>query len=107
MNVKIEQESNIIVIEYRGWRPSRLPLHCVCGQYFTIEHALNCSRGGLPTIHHNEIRNITADLMGEGCHCVEIKPGLQPVTQEQLEHRTANREDGARLDIVARNFWGR
>ena len=90
-----------------GWRPSHLPLHCVCGQHFTIEHALSCSRGGLPTIRHNEIRNITADLMGEVCHCVGIEPGLQPVTQEQFEHRTANREDGARLDIVAQSFWGR
>ena len=77
-----------------GWRPSHLPLHCVCGQHFTIEHALSCSRGGLPTIRHNEIRNITDDLMGEVCHCVGIEPGLQPVTQEQFEHRTANREDG-------------
>ena len=29
------------------------------------------------------------------------------MTEEQLTHRTANREDGARLDIVAENFWGR
>ena len=29
------------------------------------------------------------------------------MTGEQFEHRTANREDGARLDIVAQSFWGR
>ena len=29
------------------------------------------------------------------------------MTDEQLSLRTANREDGARLDIVADNFWGR
>ena len=29
------------------------------------------------------------------------------MTEEQLTHRTANSEDGARLDIVAENFWGR
>ena len=29
------------------------------------------------------------------------------MTEEQLTHRTANREDGARLDIVAESFWGR
>ncbi len=45
--------------------------------------------------------------MSEVCHNVKIEPGLQPVTGEQFEHRTANREDGARLDIVAQNFWGR
>ena len=68
----------------------------------SIEHALSCARGGFPTIRHSEIRNITADLMRQVCHRV----GLQPVTGEQLQHRTANREDGARLDVVARNFWG-
>ena len=29
------------------------------------------------------------------------------VSEEQLTHRSANKEDGARLDIVATNFWGR
>ena len=32
---------------------------------------------------------------------------LQSVTGEPLTHRTANREDGARLDIVAESFWDR
>ena len=41
------------------------------------------------------------------CHNVGSEPILQPVTGEQLLHRTANREDGARLDIVAESFWGR
>ena len=35
------------------------------------------------------------------------KPGLQPVTKEQLTHKSANTEDGNCLDIVAENFWGR
>ena len=90
-----------------GWRPTHLPSHCICGRQFTIEHALNCPRGGFPSIRHNEIRDITADLMSEVCHSVGTEPNLQPVTEEQLTHRTANREDGARLDIVAESFWGR
>ena len=35
------------------------------------------------------------------------EPHLQPVTEEKFTHRTANREEGARLDIVAENFWSR
>ena len=73
----------------------------ICGQHFTIEHALSCSRGGFPSIRHNEIRNITADLLSGVCHSIGT---LQPVTGEQFEHTTANREDGARLDIVAQSF---
>ena len=57
-----------------GWRPSHLPSYCVCGQHFTIEHALSCSRGGFPFIHHNEIRNITADLLSGVCHSVGTEP---------------------------------
>ena len=62
---------------------------------------------GLPSIRHNEIRDITASLMSEVCHAMGTEPCLQPVTEERLTHRTANREEGARLDIVAQNFWGR
>ena len=90
-----------------GWRPSHLPSHCVCGHHFTIEHALSCSRGGFPSTCHNEIHNIMVDLLSEVCHRVGTEPSLQPVTGEQFEHRTANQEDGARLDIVAHGFWGR
>ena len=90
-----------------GWRPPHLPSHCVCGKQLTVEQAMSCSRGGFPSIRHNEIRDITADLLSEVCHNVGTEPCLQPVTGEQLRHRTANREDGARLDIVAESFWGR
>ena len=76
------------------------------GHHFTIEHALSCSRDGFPSIRYNEIHNITVDLLSEVCHGVRTEPSLQPVTGEQFEHRTANREEGAWLDIVAQSFWG-
>ena len=72
----------------------------------TVDHALSCSRGGFPSIRHNEIRDLTADLLSEVCHNLGTEPQLQPVTGEQLTHRTANQEDGARLDVVAESFWG-
>ena len=90
-----------------GWRPPHLPSHCACSKQFTVEHVLSCPRGGFPSIRHNEIRDITADFLSEVCHNVGTEPSLQPVTGEQLLHRTANREDGARLDIAAESFWGR
>ena len=47
--------------------------------------------------------------MGIEWNSVGIELCLQPITGEQFEHehKTANCEDGARLDIVAKNFWGR
>ena len=71
-----------------------------------MEHALSCARGGFPTICHNEIRDITAHLMSDVCHNVGIEPPLQQITSETMSYRTANVEEGARLDIKAQGFWG-
>ena len=84
-----------------------LPSHCICSHQFTVEHAFICSRGGFSSIRHNELRDITAGLLTEVCHNVGTEPPLQPLSGEQLRLRSANREDGARLDIAAVNFWGR
>ena len=81
---------------------SHLPSHCVCRKMFSVEQAMNCHRGGVPSIRHNEIR--TADLFSKVCHCVGVEPTLQSVTDERLTHRTANCEDGVRLDFVAESF---
>ena len=89
-----------------GWRPLCLPSNCVCGKQLTIEHALSCACGGFPPIRHNELRDLTAQFLTETCHNVGIEPPLQPLGDEVFRYRTANREDGARLDIVAENFWG-
>ena len=80
-----------------GWHPPNLPSHCICNQKFTVEHALSCSRGGFPQIRHNELRDITAEMMKEVCHNVSTEPHLQPVTGEQLQYRTANREEGGSM----------
>ena len=74
----------------------------MCGAQFTIEHALSCHCGGYTSIRHNEGRDITADIMTEVCHGVGVEPHLQPVTGEHLTYRTANKEDGARLDQARR-----
>jgi len=54
-----------------------------------------------------EIRDITADLLSEVCHSIGTEPCLQEITEEWLTHRTANRQDGARLDIVEESFLGK
>ena len=54
-----------------GWDPARLPQHCSCGAQFYIEHSFSCPKGGFPTIRHNEIRDLTANLLTEVCHEVQ------------------------------------
>ena len=80
--------------------PTMLPSQCVCNKTFKVEHALSCPYGGFPSIRHNKLRDLTAHLITEVCHNVGIKPELQPVTSERLQCRSANLEEGSRLDIM-------
>ena len=95
-----------IHLRYYGWQPGKMPRNCVCGKHFSVDHSMTCPCGGFPTLCHNELCNITAKLMTEVCHNVGIEPNLQPLSGERLQQRSANCDDGARLDIVADNFWG-
>ena len=87
-----------------GWQPSSLPLVCICGKSFTVEHALSCSCGGYPSIRHNELRDITATLLTEVSNNVGIEPVLQKLSGEHLTQKTSISSDDARLDIVAENL---
>ena len=87
-------------------RPSNLPSCCVCGQDFSIDHAMICPTGGFPTIRHNEVRDITATLLREVCPEVSVEPILQPLSGETMCGLSANCQPEARLDISARGFWG-
>ena len=89
-----------------GWSPTKIPYKCDCGNGMTVEHALSCAKGGFPTLRHNEIRDLTANLLTEVCNDVCVEPDLQPVMPHQLTGATANRQDGARLDISANGVWG-
>ena len=89
-----------------GWLPNNMPSTCDCGKPFSVEHALSCAKGGFPSIRHNEIRDITATRLTEVCNDVCVEPDLQPVSVDQLNGASANRQDGVRLDISANGVWG-
>ena len=88
-----------------GWNIRNTPQSCVCGSPFSVDHAMICKRGGFSILNHNEIRDLTANLLTEVCHNVAIEPPLQPLIGEILCHRSANVGDEARLDIKAHSFW--
>ena len=89
-----------------NWQPLQSPSTCGCGTGFSIEHALSCPKGGFPSIRHNEIRDLTANLLTEVCSDVRIEPDLHPLTGEVLTGASSNSQYGARLDIAANGFWG-
>ena len=67
-----------------AWESSRMPSHCVCSCNFLVKHALSCPRGALPSIRHNDMGDLTANLLTEVCPNVTIEPDLQPLTRETL-----------------------
>ena len=72
-----------------GWLPNGLPAKCVCGHGFTVDHAMNCSSGGFPTLRHNELRDFTvATSSGESFWCA-----------------TANVEGEAHLYVSTQGFY--
>ena len=78
----------------------------VCGEPFDVTHALSCSTGGYPTIRHNELRDVTPNLLKRVATDVAIEPRLQPLTGERLQYRTAITDDQAQLDVAASGVWG-
>jgi len=49
------------------------PSHCACGLSFSIDHALSCVKRGFPSICYNEVRDLTAKLLTEVCHDVQVE----------------------------------
>ena len=83
----------------------RAPANCGCGKSFSMDHALSCMKGGYISMRHDNVRDLTANLLKEVANDVRTEPRLIELTGEKFAHKTANTEDEARLDISARNFW--
>ena len=90
-----------------GWQPTRPPFYYPCGVAFSVNHALSCPKGALPSIRHDRIKDITAQLLIEVCPNVAIEPTLQPLTRERFSLRSTNVENKARLDIKSQEFWNK
>ena len=68
---------------------------------------MSCKKGGFVTIRHNNIRDLTVNILHEVCNDVEVESRLLPLTRGNLQYRSPIRGDEARLDIRARGFWER
>ena len=54
-----------------------------------------------------DLRDLTAKMLSKVCKDIEIEPKLTPWMGEELDSRTANTTNEARLDIRARGVWER
>ena len=69
-----------------------------------MDHVLSCHAGGFLFLRQNQLRHVTDELRQEVCSDVSVNPQLQPLNGECLLS-SANKEDGARLDVQAKGFW--
>ncbi|XP_076054481.1 uncharacterized protein LOC143033169 [Oratosquilla oratoria] len=76
---------------------------CICGN--DVNHAIICKQGGFICIRHDEVRDLTAQMLEEVCKDVTIEPTLLPLGGENFRYRTSNTSDKARVDVSARGFW--
>ena len=90
-----------------GWPVEGLPQRCHCGLPFDTNHAMNCKTGGLICNRHDEVRDITAQMLREVCRDVRVEPPLIPTNGQTFELSVANAADDAKLDVSARGFWRR
>ena len=47
--------------------PSDLPSKCVCGEKYTVCHALSCKKGGFVAQRQGGVRNLLTSLIGKVC----------------------------------------
>ena len=70
-----EEFHDALCLRFR-WQPINLPRMGVCGRPFWVEHAFNCPCGRFPSIHHNEVRDLTASLLSDVFSDVGVEPAL-------------------------------
>ena len=105
-NLNKQEFVDAIALRY-GWPVEGLPNTCACGSPNNVNHTMTCKKGGFVCIRHDEVRDLTANMLREVCHDVSTEPTLLPLEGEHLRYRTANTTNEARVDISARGFWTR
>ena len=86
---------------------SDLPSKCVCGEKYTVRHALSCKKGGFVAQRHDGVRNLLTSLIGKVCTNVEVEPQLEPLDNERFNLRTTVTSPETRLYFKVWGFWSR
>ena len=58
-------------------------------------------------MRHDEIRDVTAKMLGEVCRDVRVEPPLLPTAGRIFDLASTNTADDVRLNISANDFWVR
>ncbi|XP_063610335.1 uncharacterized protein LOC134784239 [Penaeus indicus] len=88
-----------------GWAIDGLQQQCTCGSSFDPNHAMTCKTGGFVCMRHDEVREVTAQMLGEVSRDVRVEPSLFPTAGRNFSLQSTNTADDARLDVSANGFW--
>ena len=78
----------------------------VCGKNLTVEHAFTCPTGGMPTLRHNNLRDLTnRPHVWSMPKCVQSLNCSHCLRKYVLHGQSAKRQDGARVDVRRKGFW--
>ena len=67
---------------------------------------MSCKKGSFISIRHKDLRNLTANMMSKVCKDTEFEPKLTPLSGEELQGRTSNNSNEAKVDTSTRGFLG-
>ena len=62
------------------------------------------AKGVLLITRHNEMKNLTTEILAEVCKDVVIEPLLTPLTGEEFP-KSSNTSNQARADVSGRGLW--
>ena len=82
-----------------------MPQYCACGKLNSVDHTMECAKGGYWYLRHNNVRDLEVNLLTEVCHDVVVEPRLLPLTGEVFPLQSTKKEDDAHPDISARGVF--
>ena len=68
-----------------GWEITNLRTTCPCGGKFDVQHSISCKKVDFISKGHNDLRDLTANMMPDVCKDTEIESKLRPISGEELQ----------------------
>ena len=66
---------------------------------------MNCKKDGFTSTRHNDLRDLTANMMSKVCKDTETEPKQTPFSWTKLQGRMLNISSEVSVDIRARGLW--
>ena len=68
-----------------AWDIKNMPTTCSCGAKLDYQHCMSCKKGGFITMRHNDVRDLTANILKGVLNDLEVEPQLLPLKGENLK----------------------